>query len=183
MGRKLIDLREQAIIRANLDCSPEDIATLIMQETGVVVGPQSIAKYARMLKAEAEAREDAALACINCNIDEFIKSKTNDYLLMLDRNINDLNDIIVNKRTVDKEGNFSIDSYVKASTALGQQIHSMLKIAPKSEHDSAGSKPATTNINVTATLNDIFDAVEKERKRIADPKTVNTDYKLVDEKS
>lgn len=181
MPRKQIDIREMALIKDNIDLDPGDLVQLIMAETGIIVSVATISKYVRLLRARAEAASDLSLSLIESNVNEFVKDKTNTYLLMLDKNINDINDKLKNaeRSCIDREGNYSLELYLKTSEVLGRQIHTMLKIAPI---DLSSTQPKAAIPQVTIDMNTIFDAVEKERSKIALQHTITTnDYQLIDD--
>lgn len=182
MPHKLIDIQELELIRANIDLDPAQIAQLIQDSSGVIVSLATITRYIKLIRAQQDAASDCALACINNNVTEFIKERTNKYLSMLDINIETTNTILKNRelQIVDKDGNFDIEKYIKVSTLLSNQILAIQKLGSKSPGSDPGAKPTISNTNVIIDINKLFSDVEKERANLNKNKSIDGDYKLID---
>ena len=192
MSGPKINIRERALIKANIDLPAQDIATILLEETGVVVSTTAINSHIRKIR-ESET-EQSALVCatIDKNINEFIKNKTIEYMNILDQNIQNINNILSAKPESGEPNSLLHDQYIRYSKLLGDQILAMRKLAPPSPSLDNNNEKGKVTVAVTTTLDELFEnyhgtetvvSVPKNNKEVIKNESQDIEFNLIDDSS
>lgn len=192
MSGPKINIRERALIKDNIDLPAQDIATILLEETGVVVSTTAINSHIRKIR-ESET-EQSALVCatIDKNINEFIKNKTIEYMNILDQNIQNINSLLSSKPESGEPNSLLHDQYIRYSKLLGDQILAMRKLAPPSPSLDNNNEKGKVTVAVTTTLDELFEkyhgaetvvSAKKNNKEVIKNESQDVEFNLIDDSS
>ena len=157
-------------IRANSFKSTREIAELILQKHGIVVGQSHIRSIIKEKESTTEETTDLVISEIENNIAEFVNEKSKEYLISMDDNIQNIERRLSAPDLPD-------ESFIKLSKLLSDQIKALLSMKGENHEGKAPRPTLNLNINFDKMVEQ-YDNYKKsddnDNKKIED-----TEYKLL----
>ena len=160
----------KATIRANSFKSAREIAELILQKHGIVVGQAYIKTIIKSSESKTADTTELVISEIENNIAEFVNDKTKEYLISLEDNIKNIEERLA-------EPGLPNDEFIKLSKLLSDQVKSLLSMKGNEHINSNSNRP---NVNVNLSLDNLLDSYAKYKADNNNKQEIkDTEYKLL----